>query len=82
MKSTITKRRDSRTPTTRPVTTFTGRAVGALVEGKVVAVMVRFRFAELPCGSGLLHAAALSRTAKKSIVEGYDIGRGYNGLSG
>ena len=76
VKSMITKRSGSRTPTMRPVTTLTGRAAGLFVDGTVVAVTVRFGFADLAgCGSGLLHAAVLSRAAKNSIVEGYDIGR-------
>src|SRR5688572_24606652 len=76
VKSMMTKRRGSRTPTMRPVTILTGRAAGLFVEGTVVAVTVRFGFAELALGvSGLLHAEAHRRTAKNSIVQGYDIGR-------
>ena len=83
VKSMMTKRRGSRTPTMRPVTTLTGRAAGLFVDGNVVAVAVRFGLVDLAAFfSGLLHAEAHRRTAKNSIVEGYDIGSGYNGLLG
>jgi hypothetical protein len=83
VKSTMTKRRGSRTPTTRPVTMFTGRIAGLFVAGIVVAVTVRFGFVEVAgLFSGPLQAEALSRRTKNSIVEGYDIGSGYNGLLG